>query len=128
VWYPPPAAVEVVVEQLGFARLKQPQSMHIIVVPRLMTGRWRRHVSRETVFYFKVDWDDIWSLKDLFEPVLVFVCLSYLSHRPDFNRINSLLDRFRGAVLQENMSVISTRKRRNILRKLLEQTRSLCPL
>jgi hypothetical protein len=128
VWSPPPAAAEVVVEQLGFARLKRPQSMHIIVVPRLMTGRWRRHMSRGTDFYFKVDWDDIWSLKDQFEPVLIFVCLPYLSHRPNFNRINSLLDRFRGAVLQENMSVLSTRKRRDILCKLLEQTRSLCPL
>jgi hypothetical protein len=126
VWAPPPGAAEVVVEQLGFARLKRPQGMHIIVVPRLMTGRWRRHMSRGTDFYFKVDWADIWPLKEHFEPVLIFVCLPYLSHRPDFNGINSLLDRFRGAVLQENMSALSTRKRGDILRKLLEQTRALC--
>eukprot|EP00978_Attheya_sp_CCMP212_P002156 scaffold4461_cov48-Attheya_sp.AAC.2 len=65
-----------------------------------------RHMSRGTDFYFKVDWEDVWSLKEHFEPVLIFVCLPYLSHRPDFNRINSLLDRFRGAVLQENMGVV----------------------
>jgi hypothetical protein len=128
VWSPPPAAAEVVVEQLGFARLKRPHSMHIVVIPRLMTGRWRRHMSRGTDFYFKVDWVDIWPLKTHYEPVLIFVCLPYLSHRPDFNGINSLLDRFRGAVLQDNMSGISTRKRRDILRKLFKQTRALCPV
>jgi hypothetical protein len=31
VWSVPPAAVEVVVEQLGFARLKRPSSMHMIL-------------------------------------------------------------------------------------------------
>jgi hypothetical protein len=128
VWCPPPAAAEVVVEQLGFARLKRPESMHIVVVPRLMTGRWRRHMGRGTDFYFKVDWSDVWSLKEHFEPVLIFICLPYLSHRPNFNDINSLLDRFRGSVLQENLSNLSTRKRGNILRKLLKQTRALCPL
>jgi hypothetical protein len=38
-WAPAPAAVEVVVKQLGKARLKRPESLHVIVVPRLMTGR-----------------------------------------------------------------------------------------
>jgi hypothetical protein len=33
VWNVPPAAKEVVVEQLVFARLKRPQGMHIIIVP-----------------------------------------------------------------------------------------------
>ncbi len=37
----PPAAADVVVEQLGRARLKRPESMHIVVVPRVMTGWWR---------------------------------------------------------------------------------------
>jgi hypothetical protein len=38
VWVPPPAACDVAVEQLGKARLKRPESAHLIVVPRLMTG------------------------------------------------------------------------------------------
>jgi hypothetical protein len=33
IWSGPPAAAEVVVEQIGFARLKRPEAMHIIVVP-----------------------------------------------------------------------------------------------
>jgi hypothetical protein len=39
VWVPPPAACDAVVEQLGKARVKQPESAHLIVVPRLMTGQ-----------------------------------------------------------------------------------------
>jgi hypothetical protein len=38
VWVPPPAACDVVVEQLGKARLKRPEFAYLIVVPRLMTG------------------------------------------------------------------------------------------
>lgn len=45
-WSPPPAACEVVVEQLGKARHKRPHCMHLVIVPRLMTGRWRRSLTR----------------------------------------------------------------------------------
>jgi hypothetical protein len=56
VWSVPLAAAKVVVEQLGFARLKRPSAMHVIVVPRLMTGRWRRHLTRGgTDGYAKLD-------------------------------------------------------------------------
>ena len=41
IWTPPPAAGDVVVEQLGRARLVRPEGMHIFVIPRLMTGWWR---------------------------------------------------------------------------------------
>jgi hypothetical protein len=41
IWTPPPAAADVVVEQLGKAIMKRSESMHLIVVPRLMAGRWR---------------------------------------------------------------------------------------
>eukprot|EP00978_Attheya_sp_CCMP212_P005518 scaffold12392_cov31-Attheya_sp.AAC.1 len=88
VWSPPPAAAEVAVEQLGFARLKRPQSMHIIVVPRLMTGRWRRHMSQGTDFYFKVDWDDGLCCKKTCRSFLhanegIF-CANFLSKRGPF--------------------------------------------
>jgi hypothetical protein len=46
IWSPPPAAADVVVEQLGKVIMKRPEGMHLVVVPRLMTGRWRRHLGR----------------------------------------------------------------------------------
>jgi hypothetical protein len=83
VWTPAPAAGEVVVEQLGRARLKRPESMHVIVAPRVMTGRWRRHLTRGTDAYFKLDWEEVWPLSEQYEPLLIFVCLPYVSHRPN---------------------------------------------
>eukprot|EP00978_Attheya_sp_CCMP212_P037943 scaffold183200_cov67-Attheya_sp.AAC.4 len=83
--------------------------MHIVVVPRLMTGRWLCHMSRGTDFYFKIDWSEVCPLNQHFEPVLLFICFPYTSHRLDFKGTNALLDRFQvqGTVLQDNMSEIS---------------------
>jgi hypothetical protein len=61
--------------------------------PFEIAGRRRRHLSQGTDFYFKIDWNDVWPLQKHFEPVLIFVCLPYISHMPNFNGINSLLDR-----------------------------------
>jgi hypothetical protein len=62
VWSVPPAAAEVVVEQLGFARLKRPSAMHILLVPRLMMGRWRRHLTRGTDGYARLDDMEVWDI------------------------------------------------------------------
>jgi len=52
------------------------------VAPRLMTGRWRRAMARQTDFYFRVPVGcSIWGV-DMFEPALIFVALPFLSHRP----------------------------------------------
>ena len=48
VWSPTPGAAEVVVERLGVAEHKQPQLLHVVLVLCLMTGRWRKHLSRGT--------------------------------------------------------------------------------
>jgi hypothetical protein len=71
IWTPPPAAAEVAVEQLGKARLKRPGSMHLVVVPRMMTGRWRRLMIRGTDAYFRLGWKDVWPLGVHMEPSLI---------------------------------------------------------
>ena len=58
------------------SRLKHPQGMHLVIIPRLMTGKWRRHLTRGTDVYFKVDWEDVWNLDSQFEPVLCFIALT----------------------------------------------------
>jgi hypothetical protein len=91
IWSPAPAAVEVVVEQLGKARHKRPNSLHLIVTPRLMTGRWRRHLIRETDFYFKIPAGacSIWGA-DQHEPILIFVCLPFDISNPNLSRLARL--------------------------------------
>jgi hypothetical protein len=40
VWAPPPAAAAVALEELRKARIKRQDSMHILVVPRLLMPEW----------------------------------------------------------------------------------------
>jgi hypothetical protein len=128
IWAPPPAAADVVVEQMGKAIMKRPESMHIIVVPRLMTGRWRRNLGRRTDGYFKLDCPFVWDLRTHFEPVLIYVCLPYVSSRPRLSERGKLLDEFRGALPKADMPPLSARRGRIVLRKLLLKARELCPL
>jgi hypothetical protein len=46
-WEPPPAAADVVGELLGEVKHKRPYCTHLVVDPRLMTGRWRRTLAKE---------------------------------------------------------------------------------
>jgi hypothetical protein len=133
VWAPPPATVEVevevVVKQLGNARMKRPEALHLIVVPRLMTGRWGRHLGRGTDGYFKIkDCPDTWDLSVQFEPILIFVCMPYVSPNPRLVKRKQLLDEFQGSLPGKDMPEISAGRRGNLLRKLLESARELCPL
>jgi hypothetical protein len=126
VWHPAPAAADVVVEQLGKARHKRPSSMHLIVVPRLMTGRWRRHMTRECDCYFRIPiGSTLWG-KIQYEPVLIFVCLPFMVHRPNFSAKHKLLEDFRRVMLHEDLWKVSDERGGTFLRKFLQQARSLC--
>jgi hypothetical protein len=46
-WSPPPAAANIVTQQLGVAHQKCLDCLHITVVPRLMTARWRKSLVKE---------------------------------------------------------------------------------
>jgi hypothetical protein len=125
VWTPAPAAAEVVVEQLGRARLKRPESMHVVIVPRVMTGRWRRHMTRGTDLYFKMDWEGVWPLSEQFEPLLIFVCLPFTSHSPQHEERAKLLEEFRRFMLCEELQTVPEMQRGNFLRKFLRRARAL---
>jgi hypothetical protein len=45
-WAPPPAAADVAGELLGEAKHKRPYCTHLVVVLRLMTGRWRQTLAK----------------------------------------------------------------------------------
>ncbi len=88
-----------VVEQLGFARLKRPEAMHMIVVPRLMTGRWRRHLTPGTDGYARLDDKEVWDISSQYQPVLIYFCLSFRSENPKFEKRRELLVRMQRVVL-----------------------------
>jgi hypothetical protein len=128
IWNIPPAAAGVVVEQLGFARLKRPEAFHIIIVPRLMTGRWHKHLTRATDGYIKVDDPSVWNLDSHFEPLLIFFCLPYNSYDPKLDERREVVDRLQRLVQKPDVQPIPGSSQGDFLRKLLVDARGLCPL
>ena len=122
---PAPAAAEVVVEQLGKARHKRPGCFHIVAVPRLMTGRWRRAMGRECNFYFKIPpGSALWPTK-MYEPLLVYVCLPFVPHRPWVGSQRAELDSLVGELLQEGVWETAPERCRSLLCKFLSSARTL---
>jgi hypothetical protein len=128
IWAVPSAAAEVVVEQLGFARLKRPEALHIIIVPRLMTGWWRRHLTRGTDGYMKLHDSSVWNLDSQFEPLLVFFCLPFCSYDPKIGERKAIMDRLQRLVPKDNVSPIPGAARGNFLHQLLVEARRICPM
>jgi hypothetical protein len=49
-WSPPPAAGEAMVDRLGKSLHKRPTSIHVVLIPRLMTYLWRKRLSKTCDF------------------------------------------------------------------------------
>jgi hypothetical protein len=125
VWTLAPAATGVVVEQLGKARHKRPGCFHIVAVPRLMTGRWRRAMGREYDFYFKIPpGSALWPTK-MYEPLLVYVCLPFVPHRPWAGSQRAELDSLVGELLQEGVWKTAPERCRSLLYKFVSSARTL---
>ena len=75
VWTPPPAAGDVVVDQLGLTKLREPGSLHFIILPNLLTGRWRRWMTRGCDCYEVISCKQVWDIDQQFEPLIMFVSL-----------------------------------------------------
>ena len=128
VWIPPPAVTDAAVDLLNKARHKRPESLHLVVVPRLMTGRWRRALTRSSDTYFKIDWEDCWPLSECHEPLLCFVCLPLSVASPHLSRRSDLVARMERGLSKGQLLQSSVPKKWHILRKFLLEARSLCSL
>ena len=81
-WSPPPAVADAALEELLKARHKRTDTFHVVLIPRLMTPRWRRLFAKACDFTFVVSpgasfWPD-----NMFEPLCVGVILPFTQHRP----------------------------------------------
>jgi hypothetical protein len=126
VWSTAPAAADVAGEQLGKARHKRSASLHLIVAPRLFTGKWRRHVTRESDFYFKIPARDcsLWGANQC-EPVLIFLCLPFTIAGPNFEVCWKTAT---GLCLKKGCGKALVNGGGGILRQLLIRARALCAL
>ena len=125
VWTPAPAAAYLVVERLAQARHKRPNSLHLVVVPRLMTGRWRKQLLKATDFNCRLALPSLWDMEAQFEPLLIFVCLPLLPHRPDFDQRESHCKGLRRILQPEDLSEADPEIQGDLLRQLLLQARTV---
>jgi len=127
-WTPPPSLGEAVGEFVSKARHKRPESLHIIAIPRLYTGLWRRPLSREADFYFKIPvGSSLWE-ECQHEPLLIFVCLPFESHRPWLFRHGNKLDQVVRSMREEGMWEDGGERAGALLRELLLLAERACPL
>jgi hypothetical protein len=101
--------------------------MHIILVPRLMTGYWRRALSREADCYTKILDCVLWPEKCC-EPLLIFFCLPFRVAEPRLQERRALLERYEGQLLRPGVWEADTRRGRSILRQFFRDARALCPV
>lgn len=99
-WAPPPAAADVVVEQLSEAIHKRPWSTHVVVVPRIMTGRWRGDMIKETHFWTEFPASSSFWKEERYEPLTLFIYFPLIDRYPWSLRRTPLLEELGGELRQ----------------------------
>ena len=121
VWVPPPAAADAAVERLRISRHMRPNTFHVVIVPRLMTGRWRKQLGKASDCYFRLDREAAWDLLHQFEPLLIYCCFPFLPNRPRLEERERLGKRFLRVLSEVGLSEGSDPNYRAVLRKLFGQ-------
>ena len=118
VWAPPPAAADAAVERLWISRHMRPNTFHLVVVPRLMTGRWRKQLGKAADAYFRFEEEGTWDLNKQYEPLLIYCCFSFLPHGPLLEERERLGQRLLQLMPKEGSSEEPLPDYRPILRQL----------
>lgn len=93
IWTPPPAAADAALAELAKAIHKRPHHSHIIVIPRLMTSRWRRLFGKLCDLQFTIPLGCPFWTHSQFEPLVVGVVFPFIRHRPWRLRGTPFMDR-----------------------------------
>ncbi len=125
IWDVAPSAGDLAYEMLDKMRLKRPTTMHMLLIPRLFTGLWRRLLTRRSDCYIKIDWKDVWDTDTHHEPLLLFICVPYNVDRNFENRRNSLLEKFEGILQKCRMSQSTGLQQGDLLREFLQHARKI---
>jgi hypothetical protein len=116
-WAPQPAVADAMLEELLKARHKRTDTYHVIVVPRLLSPRWRRLFHKVSDLYFVVPAETDYWPSNMFEPLWVGIVLPFVPYRPwQLKRAPLLVELARKLCEVCKDSDLVTR---NILRKLL---------
>jgi hypothetical protein len=97
-WAPAPAAADVAVEQLCYARLKRPWGTHVVVVPRLLTLRWRKQLTKTADVIFTNEIGESYWDRSQHEPLLIAICLPLFRSSPWRLKGTPFVERVEGCV------------------------------
>jgi hypothetical protein len=81
-WAPPPPVADAAMEELLKARHKCTDTFHVVLIPRLITPRWRRLFNKACDFTFVVSSGSSFWPADMFGPLWVGIVLPFTHHRP----------------------------------------------
>jgi hypothetical protein len=81
-WTPAPAAADAAVEQLCMANLKRTSTTHIIIIPRLLTSRWRKHLSKTADVVVTLPLNGSYWGVSQHEPLLLAICFPLIRCNP----------------------------------------------
>ena len=82
IWSPPPAAARFAIEELRQARHKRQSSLHIVLIPKLVTPEWMSQLYKAADIIFSLPaGHPNWSL-DEHEPLTIAICYPYLHRAP----------------------------------------------
>ena len=82
VWDPPPAAMQVAMEQLRVARLKRQASSHIILCPKLFTPYWFRQLNWTVDCLSSITQGSDFCPSHQHESLFVAICFPFLNRPP----------------------------------------------
>ena len=123
IWAPPPAAADAALEQLGQAIHKRPHHAHLVLIPRLMTSRWRKLLGKICDLVFTVPLGtEGWSISQ-FEPLIVGCYFPLIRYEPWRLRGTKMLERVERNLRE--LSLTTPGWGRLILRELFELSRRL---
>ena len=110
------------------ARHKRLNSLHLVVVPRLMTGYWRKALLKVSDCHCRIDSHTLWNMSIQFEPLLIFFCFPFLPHSPAFEKRASNSEGLHRILLGEDVPEADSFVARDLLRQLLRGARAISPL
>lgn len=123
IWSPPPAAADVAIELLAKAKHKRPHTEHVVIVPHLMTSRWRKLLSKVCDIVITVPvGTDVWG-HSLYEPLIAAIAFPLIKHRPWRLKGTKPMERTKGML--RDLPKTTTQWGGSLLRELCLQSRQL---
>ena len=126
-WTPPPAIADVAVFQMAEAIHVRPWNTHVVILPGLMTSRWRKLLSKNSDLHLTLPFDEEFWPRDVeFEKLTLAIPFPLLARSPWRVKCTPLLQQFESEV--RKLQGQSLAQYRRCLRELWISARAFQPM